>query len=165
MPEDARSAQMSPKPLASGAARLRERKRKAGLLGSKSGWLILAILVIFGAGVVMSGGGRNFLHFLYGPVAIIVVIFMIVEYIVLKGRDRSRIYRLELEQTRERRRHDVEFLQSVEEQLRQIEEALGAVGADQTVDAPSAASPPESDAVNQAKSRLTALRKLVGRRL
>jgi hypothetical protein len=116
------------RPLPSGVARLRRRRRHENRFRPKARWLILALFAVFSAGIVLSGNGRDFLRYLYSPVAIIVVIFAIAEYIVLKGRDRSRIYRLELDQMREKRHQEIDFLHEMEDELRETERALEALG-------------------------------------
>jgi len=171
MPDEFSPFSSLQKPTGSGAARLRERKRRAGSLGSKSRWIILAIIAIFAAGIALSGQGRSFLRYLYGPVAIIVVIFAIIEYIVLKGRDRSRIYRLELDQLRARRRQDVEALRGVDEELARIQEDLRRAGAAlgpphaESGDADAGASPSgEGGFLRRAASRVADLRESLARR-
>jgi hypothetical protein len=110
--------------IGSGAARLRKRRGRRDRLGLKPVWLIAAILVVFGAGFVLSGGGAAFLQNLYSPVAVIIAIFLMIEYIVLKGRGRSHIYHLELDQLRQRRHEEIEFLRDLEEELHRIEKDL-----------------------------------------
>ena len=124
MNEESIAPSPGPRPLGSGTARLRKRGNYKNRMGLKSFWLILVIFIVFGAGFVLSGGGVEFLRYLYNPVAVVVVIFAMIEYIVLKGRDRSRIYHLELEQLRQRRHEEIDFLRNLEEELRHLEQDL-----------------------------------------
>ena len=99
---------------------MNKRRSKHSRAGARTTWLILAIVVIFLGGIFLSGGGLDFVRSLYGPVAVIVVILLIVEYVVLKGRDRSRFYRIEIEQMREKRRSDAELLRHLGTRMRDI---------------------------------------------
>ena len=49
------------------------------------------------------------------------LVLLFVEYILLKGRDRSRIYRIELDQLHEKRNADLRDIRQWESQLGEIE--------------------------------------------
>jgi hypothetical protein len=61
---------------------------------------------------------------LYSPVVAIIVFFLALEYIILKGRDRSRVLHIELEQAREKRQSDLEYLRKLDSQLLHMENQL-----------------------------------------
>ena len=148
------------RPTPSGAARLRERRQTTSKLWLKQSLLILAILAVFGLGVVSSGNATQWLRKLYSPFAVIIVTVLVVQYILLKGRDRSRLYRMEIDQLRERRREDSDFLQEMEEELRKLDERL----------APSEPDSPESPSgdssqVASARARIQSLRKKLAQKL
>lgn len=90
--------------------------------------LILAILVIFGIGLGLSKQGDDFIRkLLYSPVAIIVVLFLGVEYLILKGRDRTRILKIELDQARRKKQEDLEFMRRAEANLGLLEKEAEAL--------------------------------------
>ncbi|MBN1867577.1 hypothetical protein JW916_09820 [Candidatus Sumerlaeota bacterium] len=117
----------APHPTPSGTSRLKKRRRRQSAARARTAWLIGAIVLVFVAGIFLSGGGIEFVRSLYSPVALIVVIFLIVEYVVLKGRDRSRLYRIELDQMREKRRRDNEFLHDIERDIQSVENDLASL--------------------------------------
>ena len=86
--------------------------------------MIAAILVVFFAGTIWSGEARNVLSKLYGGVAIIIIIFLMIEYVILKGRDRTRIYKLEVENILKKRQKDIAFLRELERELEDLESCL-----------------------------------------
>lgn len=103
-------------------ARLRRRRtRRRSPSPAKNAALILGIVLIFGTGLGISRQGIDFFRFLYHPMAIIVVILLLIQYIILKGRDKSRIYRIELEQARRKRQEDLEFFQRLEATIQKLE--------------------------------------------
>lgn len=113
----------------SAMARLR-RSRKTARAPSrlKNYGLVAAIAIVFSLGVYLAGGGREFLQGIYSHFAILLVVFLIIEYIVLKGRDRSRIYKIERDQARARRREDIEFLREIEERIETVQQDLEGEG-------------------------------------
>lgn len=111
-------------PISSGTSRLRERRSRPRRPRVTNARLIVAILVVFTIGAILSGEAAAFLSKLYGGAAIVLMVVLIIEYIVLKGRDRSRIYKIEIESMREKRHKDLEFLQSVERELAGLDESL-----------------------------------------
>jgi hypothetical protein len=100
------------------------RHTKASMGRMRNAWLVVAIITIFLIGLFIQVGWRTFLESLYRPAAVILIVFLAIEYIIIKGRDRSRIYRIELQSLREKRREDIEFIRNLEEDLEQIDEVL-----------------------------------------
>ncbi|MFP4380709.1 MAG: hypothetical protein ACLFUS_09430 [Candidatus Sumerlaeia bacterium] len=118
-------AKNTPHSRSSGFDRLRQRRKVRPPSPAKNMGLILSIIIVFAIGVGMSKQGDDFVRYLlYSPVAIIVVLFLGIEYLILKGRDRSRIYKIELDHARAKRQQDLEFLRRMEGQLRQMEKML-----------------------------------------
>ncbi|HUT23715.1 MAG TPA: hypothetical protein VM492_05185, partial [Sumerlaeia bacterium] len=103
----------------------------------KNALLILAIITVFALGVVLSGGAKEFIRVLYGPVPLVIAILLIIQYILLKGRDRSRLYKMELDQVRLKRREETDFLRRLEGELQEIESALEAAGENPSPERPS----------------------------
>jgi hypothetical protein len=97
--------------------RRRAKRHGSSRASYRSSVLIVAILFVFGLGLHLSGNLSEFLHALYSPVALIAIIIMMAQYIVLKGRDRSRMYRIELHKARHKRTEEIEFLQTIEARL------------------------------------------------
>ncbi len=77
------------------------------------------ILIVIGvlALIVLTGNHQTILNALYSPTAAIIPIIMLVEYLILKGSDRSVIYRRELDLAREKRRDDLLALRTMENEL------------------------------------------------
>lgn len=112
----------SPASTPSGVKRLQEKSasRKSPHRLS-NGALILIILGVFFTGLILSGLAQGLLRKIYDPMAFVLLVLLFVEYILLKGRDRSRIYRLELDQLHEKRRADLRDIRQWESQLGEIE--------------------------------------------
>lgn len=120
----------SSSPTASGAARLRARHRRRHVPHGrgKNAWLILGIVSVFGVGLVLSGTAGvlfdTFANRLYGAFAVLLIVILMVEYILLKGRDRSRVYKIELEALREKRERDVGSMRQLEATLGHLDTSL-----------------------------------------
>jgi hypothetical protein len=132
----------------------------------KNALLILAIIAVFALGVVLSGGAKEFVRVLYGPGPLVVAILLILQYILLKGRDRSRLYKMELDQVREKRREEADFLRRLEAEIRHIENAVepapGPSGGNPSPERPARSFPSPR---GQIRDRLAALRKDIADRL
>jgi hypothetical protein len=138
---------------------LKQRTRKRAPASVKNAWLITAIAVVFLAGIVWSAGVQATVRFLYEPSAIVILVLVLLEYIVLKGRDRSRIYRIELEKMRDKRHRDIEFLRELEAALAALEKDLEALGRVLPEDATGVAE------LLVARNRLASLRDALARNL
>lgn len=71
-----------------------------------------------------TGNLKGILAALYSPYVAFVAVIMLVEYVVLKGSDRSDQYRRQLEAIRAKRHQDLLTLQKMESQLKKIDERL-----------------------------------------
>jgi hypothetical protein len=150
-------------PSRSGTARLRKRQPRP-FSPVKNAVLLLGIVVVFVIGLILTIQGKDFLRSLYSPVAIIVVIFLAIEYIALKGRDRSRIYKIELDHARTKRRQDLEFLRGVEKELSEIEEMIHSAAQETPCGGPEVPRPLSSK-LGEIQNRLVALRRSLSERL
>lgn len=146
-------------PRTTSTARLQKRTRRRAPASVKNAWLITAIVVVFLVGVVWSAGIAQTIRFLYEPIAIVILVLVLLEYIVLKGRDRSRIYRIELEKMRDKRHQDIEFLREQEAALAALEKDLESLGAVLPDDATGVAE------LLIARNRLASLRDALARNL
>lgn len=146
---DTAMASTSPTPLPSDAP-LRKRRVKSSPLRVKNAWLIAAIVVVFLVGVVWSGRAGHILSFLYKPLSIVLIVVLTIEYILLKGRDRTRIYKIEVEKMQKKRDDDIELMRNLERELIALEKNL---------DSLAAPSPPETA---NAQNDLGAVRRRIG---
>jgi len=85
---------------------------------------IILTILIFVLLLFFSGHLPQFLGLIYSPVSFLILVIIIGEYIILKGIDRSRIYRIQLRALRSKRNDDIQFLRAVEQKILEIEKAL-----------------------------------------
>ncbi|HOR27578.1 MAG TPA: hypothetical protein PLG73_06125 [Candidatus Sumerlaeota bacterium] len=93
------------------------------------GEIIILMTIGILALIVITGNLRNLraiLNWLYSPYAAFIVVIMLVEYLLLKGADRSHIYRRELDAARQKRRDDLLALRQIETELVDLRARLGA---------------------------------------
>jgi hypothetical protein len=154
-----------PIPSRSGTARLRKQRQPRPLSPVKNMVLLLAIVVVFAIGLALTTHGKEFLSNLYRPVAIAFVILLAIEYIALKGRDRSRIYKIELEQARTKRQQDLEFLRGMEKELTTIEEKIRSMTKSPSGAIGSVSGAPSPSDLAEIQERLSALRRSLSERL
>lgn len=95
------------------------------------GLMILLMVIGVLALVVITDNHRTVLRALYSPFLAIIALVMVLEYLVLKGADRSSIYQRELAAAREKRRDDVLALRRMEERLTSLRERLERAAPDQ----------------------------------
>jgi hypothetical protein len=93
---------------------------RSGAIAIPIGAAILAILIVVDRGELL----LSLLRKLYHPFAAFVAVVMLVEYVILKGADRSAIYRRELEAARLKRREDLLMLRRLEGRLVELESEL-----------------------------------------
>ena len=96
---------------------------------SRSRSVVLVPLMVTGLVAVAIATGNtprmlNLIYKLYNPWAAFVAVVMLVEYVLLKGADRSSIYRRELEACRSRRGEDLLGFQEMERELVLLREEL-----------------------------------------
>ncbi len=80
--------------------------------------ILLCVLLLF------TGSLSTFLSILYSPFSFIILVVIITEYIILKGADRSRIYRIEIDRLRDKRKDDIAFSREIETELQRLVSAL-----------------------------------------
>lgn len=91
---------------------------------SKSVAVVLILLVGLVALIVKTGHMPRLLELIYNPWARLTAVIMLVEYVILKGADRSAIYRRELEAGRARRAEDLRGFQMIESELTVLQKEL-----------------------------------------
>jgi hypothetical protein len=82
--------------------------------------MIIGILIL----IVVTGNLRFIWEKLYSAYSAFIAVIMLVEYLLLKGSDRSAIYRRELEAARQKRRDDLLALRDMETQLVELRARL-----------------------------------------
>ncbi|MBN1476734.1 hypothetical protein JXA47_08275 [Candidatus Sumerlaeota bacterium] len=85
-------------------------------------WVILLFVVILF--LFLSGTFESVLDVLYSRLAFVVIVVMLIEFIVLKTRDRSRFYRMQLQMTSNRRREDLRLLRETRDTLAECSASL-----------------------------------------
>lgn len=91
------------------------RRRGRPIFGS--GEIIILIVIGILALIWLTGNLGVVWEKLYSSYAVAIVVVMLLEYLLLKGSDRSPIYRRELEAARVKRRDDLLALRDIETQL------------------------------------------------
>ncbi len=147
-------------PSPSGAVPMRKRKAKPATARVKNAWLIAGIILVFTAGMIWSGWAGSLLKYLYEPLPIIVIVILMIEYILLKGRDRSRIYKIELEKMRKKRAGDIEFMRNLERDLQGLRDNI-----DSLIESSPQESPAAGGNLQDLRDRLERLRKDLSRNL
>jgi hypothetical protein len=78
--------------------------------------------------IVFTGNARRLIDAIFTPTAVLIIVIVLFEYLILRGSDRSEIYKRELEAARKKRRDDLLALREIEAQLlemnRRIDQAL-----------------------------------------
>jgi purine-cytosine permease-like protein len=75
--------------------------------------IVIGVLIL----IVVTGNYPKIIEAIYGPYTVLIAVIMLVEYLILKGGDRSDLYRRELEVARHKRRDDLLALREMETQL------------------------------------------------
>jgi hypothetical protein len=101
------------------------RPRRQRLVHSSDVWILLAVAVV----VIMfiSGMAERLRAMFYGPTALAVLVALIIQFLVLKARDRSRFYRLQLHMISNRRREDLCLLRETRDNLAEATKTLRAL--------------------------------------
>jgi hypothetical protein len=108
-------------------SRLRKRQPPSPPSRKKTMMMVGTIFLCLAISFIYSQRGESaqeLIKQLYSPVVAIIVFFLALEYIILKGRDRSRVLHIELEQAREKRQSDLEYLRKLDSHLLQMENQL-----------------------------------------
>ena len=74
--------------------------------------------------LLVTNSVEAFISMLYSPVAFLVLVVALVEYIILKSADRSRIYRIELDHLRRRVMDHIMLFNTLERNLDEIQKIL-----------------------------------------
>lgn len=98
----------------------------------RSGELLILIAIGVLVLIAVTDNWSRIIDLLYGPVTAAVAVIMLVEYVVLKGADRSRIYQRELQGARQRRKEDLLALRDLESRLLEWRAELKTASAPET---------------------------------
>jgi len=82
--------------------------------------IFLGIVVVLGLLMLLTGDIRRFLSILYSPYSFLLLVVILIEYFILKGMDRSRIYKLELERLKKKRERELETQRELEDQIGEL---------------------------------------------
>jgi len=89
--------------------------------------IIIICLISLCVLLLVSNNVESFIRVLYSPVAFLVLIVVIGEYIILKSADRSRIYKIELDQLRHLQMARIKMFHRLEQQLDEILASLDSI--------------------------------------
>ena len=90
--------------------------------------VFLVALIISSILLLITNDIDIFVSLLYSPYSFLLLMVVLVEYIVLKGIDRSKVYRLENQRLKAKRSREMEFRQRMERELREIQKEMEKTG-------------------------------------
>ena len=93
-------------------------------LRPRSGELFILISIGVVILTALTGHLEDVFRVLYSPYAAFVAVVMLIEYIVLKGADRSAVYQRELEAARAKRREELLAMKKIETTLESLKRSL-----------------------------------------
>ena len=86
--------------------------------------IILGIIVILCVLLLLTGDVSLFISILYSPFSFLLLVVVLLEYVILKSMDRSRIYKLELEKLKRKRDREMMFRQRLESEFKGLKKYL-----------------------------------------
>jgi hypothetical protein len=86
----------------------------------RAGEIILLLIAAFCVLVLLTQDFGLVTRFFYSPLAIILLIVVFVEYLIIKGGDRSRLYLIEIERMREREQEQVARTRRALEEIQRL---------------------------------------------
>jgi len=89
----------------------------------RAGEVILLVIAAFCGLVLLTQDFGLVTHFFYSPLAIILLIVVFIEYLIIKGGDRSRLYLIELERMREREQEQIAQTRRAIEEIHRLRAA------------------------------------------
>ena len=91
--------------------------RKKGRFKVTLAECVLFLIMIAAILLLITDSVERFLEVIYNPYAYAVLVIMMVEYVLLKSSDRSRIYQMQIDQLQQARHDDITFIRSIESRL------------------------------------------------
>ncbi len=82
---------------------------------------VIALCVL----LLVTNNVETFIRVLYSPISFLVLVVVLGEYIILKSADRSRIYKIELEQLRRRQLEYLKVFHLLEQELDNLSAKVG----------------------------------------
>jgi len=98
--------------------------RKKGRFKVTLAECVLFLIMIAAILLLVTGSVERFLEVIYNPYAYVVLIIIMVEYVLLKASDRSRIYQMQIDQLQQARHDDITFIRSIESRLSTLAEKV-----------------------------------------
>ncbi len=86
--------------------------------------VIIICLICLCILLLVTNNVESFISMLYSPVAFLLLVVILVEYIILKSADRSRIYKIEVDKLRGRLIEHIKLFQSIEENLDEMHKTV-----------------------------------------
>ncbi|MCX7017116.1 MAG: hypothetical protein NTW86_31895 [Candidatus Sumerlaeota bacterium] len=105
-----------------------ERAPKRTKASFSAGYYFLLVALGGAALLVLTDNVGAFAHYIYSPYSISILVVIGAMYLLQKGGDRSRMFRLELRAMRRRRLEDIQFFRKAERDLDSVAELLGGRG-------------------------------------
>jgi len=87
--------------------------------------IVLIIVVLLGVLLLLTNDINVFFSILYSPYSFLLMVVVLVEYVVMKGLDRSRVYKLENERLKAKRQKELALRQNLEKKLTDIQSEIG----------------------------------------
>lgn len=112
-----------------------------------AGHYFLLVVFVGVALLVLTDNMRTFAQYLYRPYSFFILIVIGAMYLLQKGSDRSRMYRIELRAIRRRRIEEQRFFREVEADLKEAARKMGIVDSEGD-------SPPEDNEIERGKRDL-----------
>ncbi len=98
------------------------------LIQSGDLWILLAVAVVLA--LFFLDWIRPLAQLLYSPVAFAIAVVMLLEFLFLKARDRSRQLRVEIQMMKNRRREDIRLLRQTRDTLNSARETIESIEGD-----------------------------------
>jgi len=86
--------------------------------------VIIVCLISLCILLLVTNNVESFINVLYSPVAFLVLVVVLVEYIILKSADRSRLYKIELDYLRQRKIEQIKIFHQLERRLEEVVKVL-----------------------------------------
>lgn len=95
------------------------------------------LVALVGAGLlVMTDNVGPFVQYLYRPYSLVILVVIGAMYLLQKGSDRSRMYRLELRDMRRRRVENLQFRRELADRLERVSKQIGETAGQSESDLP-----------------------------
>ena len=129
-----------------------EKKTQAPPIRISTLEVVIVFLITLCVLMLVTNNVESFFRLLYNPVSFLILVIVLAEYIVLKSADRTRIYRIEVDQLRSRLLEQVKAQHQIEQAIDDIEDIIHDIETRHK-------DPEVKNAVGNIRERLTRIRK------